>query len=79
MKEIKKTALFDAVATAAYVIVVACFLYFGTLAKFGHNSVLAPITMLMLFVLSAAVTSFFNFLVNLRKCTLMVRKKKRFR
>ena len=62
MKEIKKTALFNALATACYIVAVGCFMYAGTMIKLGRvNTVLAPIALLMLFVFSAALTGFLIF------------------
>ena len=57
MKNVIKYALIDALGTAAYVVVVAVFMYFGSEGAFGTTkSVFAPIAMLMLFVFSAAFT-----------------------
>lgn len=62
MNKIKLTALINAVATALYIISVGFFFYYGTLVKIGRvNTILAPITMLMLFVFSAALTGFLIF------------------
>ena len=60
--EVFKDALIDAMATAAYVVIVALFIYFGGQGWFGNNSnVLIPIVMLMLLVFSAALTGFLVF------------------
>ncbi|HUD05167.1 MAG TPA: hypothetical protein VMR59_04225 [Patescibacteria group bacterium] len=62
MNNVWKSAIINSVATAAYVIGVACFLYFGTLIKLGRvNTILAPITLLLLLVFSAALTGFLIF------------------
>jgi hypothetical protein len=62
MNSIWKSATINSIATAAYVIVVACFMYFGTLIKMGRvNTFLAPIALLLLFVFSAALTGFLIF------------------
>jgi hypothetical protein len=58
MNQIKKTALINSLATALYIVLIGSFLYFGTMAKIGRNAILAPITMLFLFVFSAALTGF---------------------
>jgi hypothetical protein len=59
VKEIRKTALINSIATALYIVLVACFFYFGTMVKIGrNNAILAPIAMLSLFVFSAALTGF---------------------
>jgi hypothetical protein len=62
MNHIKKTALVHAVATTLYIMAVGGFMYYGTLIKIGRNNTyLAPIALLLLFVLSAAVTGFLIF------------------
>ena len=62
MKEIRKNALVNALATALYVTLVGCFMYYGSLIKVGRtNAMLAPITLLLLFVFSAALTGFLIF------------------
>ena len=62
MNQIRKTALIDAVATALYIMAVGGFMYYGALIKIGrNNSFLTPIALLLLFVLSAAVTGFLIF------------------
>jgi len=59
MNKIWKTAIINSIATAAYVIAVACFMYFGTMIKLGRaNTVLVPIALLLLLVFSAALTGF---------------------
>ena len=54
-----KTALINASATAAYIILVASLLFYAGNAKWGQQTptVLIPIFMLMLFVFSATVTA----------------------
>ena len=60
--QILKYSLIDSLLTAAYVVVVALFIYFGGQGVFGqNNTVLIPIVMLMLFVFSAALTGFLVF------------------
>jgi len=55
MNQIQKTALINAVSTAAYVIAVGSFMYFGSQIKLGRaNLILVPISLLLLFVFSAA-------------------------
>jgi len=62
MKEIKKTALINSISTALYVVAVGSFMYYGSTVKLGRvNTILAPITLLLLFVFSAAVTGFLIF------------------
>ncbi|MBI3934148.1 MAG: hypothetical protein HY316_05620 [Acidobacteria bacterium] len=53
---ILKNALFNAVATAAYVIAVGSFLFYAPKVFGRGNSVLIPIAMLLLFFFSAALT-----------------------
>ena len=58
MKPIVKSALINALLMAAYVVAIASFLFY--VPKFFDagkpDTVLVPITMLLLFVLSAAIT-----------------------
>ena len=62
MNEIKKTAIVNALATALYVVAVGAFMYYGSLIKLGRaNIVLVPISLLLLFVFSAALTGFLIF------------------
>jgi len=62
MKEIRKTAIARALATALYVIAVGAFMYYGSMVKLGReNIILVPITLLLLFVFSAALTGFLIF------------------
>jgi len=62
MEKIRKTAIVNALGTALYVIAVACFMYFASNMKIGrNNTVLVPITLLLLFVFSAALTGFLLF------------------
>ena len=57
MKNVVKYGLIDSIGTALYVIAVASFFYAGSQGLFGNaKSILIPITMLMLFVFSAAFT-----------------------
>ena len=60
--KIIRCALTNALGTALYVVVIASLIYLGSLGKLGANStILIPITMLMLFVFSAALTGFLIF------------------
>jgi len=62
MKEIKKTAIVNSLATALYIIAVGAFMYFGSIVKLGRvNTILAPIALLLLFVFSAALIGFLIF------------------
>jgi len=62
VKKIRKTAFFNALATTFYIIAVGFFMYYGSMAKIGRtNTMLVPITLLLLLVLSAAVTGFLIF------------------
>lgn len=59
MNKILKTASINALLTAGYIIAVALFMNWGSTMKIGKvNTFLAPIALLMLFVLSASITSF---------------------
>lgn len=61
-KEIIRHALINALGTAVYVIIIASFMFFASQGIFGENpSIFVPITMLMLFVFSAALTGFLIF------------------
>ena len=62
MKDIKKTALINALSTTAYIIAVGSFMYYGSIVKLGRaNTFLIPVTLLLLFVFSAALTGFLIF------------------
>ncbi|HUD09533.1 MAG TPA: hypothetical protein VMR77_01870 [Patescibacteria group bacterium] len=61
MNKIWRSAIINSLATGIYIVAVSLFLYYGTLAKFGRNSFLAPIALLMLLVFSAALTGFLIF------------------
>lgn len=62
MDKLKKRGFINALATALYVIAIASFMYYGSLIKLGRaNIILVPITMLLLFVFSAALTGFLIF------------------
>jgi hypothetical protein len=62
MKEIRKRAAVDAAATGLYVTAVGLFMYFAGQSKAGiNNPLLAPIAVLLLFVSSAAITSWLVF------------------
>lgn len=62
MDKLKKRGFINATATALYVIAIASFMYYGSLIKLGRaNIILVPITMLLLFVSSAALTGFLIF------------------
>lgn len=62
MKDIKKTAFLNALATTVYIIAVGGFMYYGSIVKLGRaNTFLIPMTLLLLFVFSAALTGFLIF------------------
>lgn len=62
MDEIRKTALVRALLTTAYIAMVASFMYWGGTVKLGRvNTILVPITVLMLFVSSAAICGYLVF------------------
>ena len=62
MNELKKRGLINAIATALYVIAVGSFMYYGSTVKLGRaNIALIPIALLLIFVFSAALTSFLIF------------------
>jgi hypothetical protein len=64
MNNIVKTALTNSSITALYIVAVSFFLYWGGSNKIGkldNNFFLIPIAFLMLFVFSAAFTSYFVF------------------
>lgn len=62
MSKIKKEAIKNASLTSLYIVAVALFMNWGSSVKIGRvNTFLAPISLLMLFVLSAAITSFLIF------------------
>jgi hypothetical protein len=55
----KKKAFINSFLTSLYIVAIGLFFYYGSLIKIGRvNTFLAPITMLFLFVFSAAITSF---------------------
>lgn len=57
MKPILKTALFNSLATAIYIVVIGSFMFYAGQAKFGQkDTVFVPIFVLMLLVFSAAFT-----------------------
>ena len=62
MDKLKTRGFINAFATALYIIAIASFMYYGSLIKLGRaNIILVPITMLLLFVFSAALTGFLIF------------------
>ena len=62
MNSIRKAALVNAALTTLYIVAVGCFMYYGSLVKIGRsNIILVPITLLLLFVMSAAITGFLIF------------------
>jgi hypothetical protein len=62
VNKIQKTAIIRSLAAAIYIIAVGCFMYYGSTIKLGRaNIILVPITLLLLFVLSAALTGFLIF------------------
>ena len=55
--EIVKYAVINSLGTALYIILIASFIYLGGEGAFGDDeTILIPITMLMLLVFSAAIT-----------------------
>ena len=59
MNNIMKKAFLNSLLTSLYIVAVGLFLYYGSLIKLGRaNTFLAPITLLFLFVFSAAFTGF---------------------
>ena len=58
MKDIRVKAFINSLLTSLYIVAVGFFLYYGALMKFGRNSFIAPISLLFLFVFSAALTSY---------------------
>lgn len=62
MDGLKKRGIINAAATAAYIIAVGSFMYYGSTIKIGQsNSFLIPISFLLLFVFSASLTGFLIF------------------
>lgn len=62
MHGIIKRAFVNSFLTSLYIIAVGLFFYYGSLIKLGRsNSFLVPITLLLLFVFSAALTSYLMF------------------
>ena|SRR3989344_6044072 len=62
MNAIRKAALKNAVLTTLYIAAVGCFMYYGASIKIGRsNTILVPITLLMLFVMSASITGYLIF------------------
>ena len=62
MTGIRKTAFFNALATAVYITLVGTFMYYGSTIQLGaSNSFLVPTALLLLFVFSAALTGFLIF------------------
>jgi len=57
MNKIFKTALINTIGTTLYVGAVGGFMYYGSMIKIGQKAgFLAPVTLLLLFVFSAALT-----------------------
>jgi len=62
MNKILKSAIVNVSVTTFYIIAVATFMFFAGQAKIGrNNSILIPVTLLLLFVFSAAFTGYFIF------------------
>lgn len=62
MNQIQKNALLHALATSLYIILIGAFMFYGSQIKLGRaNLVLVPISLLLLFVFSAALTGFLIF------------------
>jgi hypothetical protein len=58
VKDIKIKAFINSLLTSLYIVAIGLFLYYGTMMKFGRNSFIAPISLLFMFVFSAALTSY---------------------
>lgn len=58
MKDIRKKAFVNSLLTSLYIVAVGLFLFYGTMFKLGRNAFIAPISLLFLFVFSAALTSY---------------------
>ncbi len=62
MNKIFRMALLNTFGTALYIFLVGIFIYYASIVKIGKASrFLAPIAMLLLFVSSAAITSYLVF------------------
>jgi hypothetical protein len=61
MDKIIKRAFIDAIGTAAYIILVASFIFSLQILAPKEDMILIPIAMLLLFVCSAAITGFLVF------------------
>jgi len=61
MRKIIKNGLLNALGTAVYIMLVSSLMFHMESLKLGGNSVLVPITMLILFVFSAALTGMLVF------------------
>ena len=53
-----KNPLLNALAATTYIVLIALVLFYGTIFKVGNNSFMAPIALISLFTLSAAVMGF---------------------
>ena len=62
MNAIWKTGIKNATATTLYIVAVGGFMFYGSEIKVGRsNTLIIPITMLLLFVCSAAITGYLIF------------------
>lgn len=62
MNKLQIRGLINATLTTLYIMAVGSFMFYGSTVKIGRsNSFLVPITLLLLFVFSAALTSFLIF------------------
>jgi len=53
-----KNPFINALTALVYIAIVSCVLYVGTLLKVGTNAIIAPIALVSLFTLSAAVMGY---------------------
>ena len=59
MQKLSKQAFYNSLLTAGYIVLIATFMFYAGQAKIGRsNSVLIPITFLLLVVCSAGFTGF---------------------
>ncbi|MCX6730939.1 MAG: hypothetical protein NTZ55_03755 [Candidatus Roizmanbacteria bacterium] len=56
-----KKPYINAILAVLYILVVSFILYFGTILKFGNNSVLAPAALISLFTFSAVTMGYLFF------------------
>ena len=53
-----KNPILNAFAAAAYIVLVACIMFYGSRLHEGEDTILAPIAMISLFTLSAAMMGY---------------------